>query len=378
MIIVKFGTSHDLGIYTVVISIITPISVFLGFQLRNQLAVDSSNSLEIKTVFSLRNTLNIIFIMVTTLIYIFTNITIILVFALFKIVDSYLEIIYGLLLRDSKNHRMGRLLSIKSLINLFVFAILYVFTNDLLLTMIVQLIVLVVILFIFIRMNSNLFDNANNSNNENSIRTILIKTTPLAISALLISLTPQIPRYFIGIFDSVEMVGIFSSLAYLIVVGTLFINSINSSFYNEYSKLIAEGKYNIFIKQLMKNAGIYLVLWLLMCTAIIIFNENLLVTIFNEEFSYFYTEFLIIALSSIFLFISTLFINFTLFTKKYLYQLYIYIIVNVFSIIISYILIDMYGITGAAFSLGATYLVQLIVSFLFFVMIFRGRKNNEK
>src|SRR5699024_2587931 len=105
LIIVKFGTPHDLGIYTVVISIITPISVFLGFQLRNQLAVDSSNSLEIKTVFSLRNTLNIIFIMVTILIYIFTNITLLLVFALFKIVDSYLEIIYGLLLRDSKNHR---------------------------------------------------------------------------------------------------------------------------------------------------------------------------------------------------------------------------------------------------------------------------------
>jgi len=86
LIIVKFGTPHDLGIYTVVISIITPISVFLGFQLRNQLAVDSSNSLEIKTVFSLRNTLNIIFIMVTILIYIFTNITLLLVFALFKIV----------------------------------------------------------------------------------------------------------------------------------------------------------------------------------------------------------------------------------------------------------------------------------------------------
>src|SRR5699024_10261966 len=118
LIIVKFGTSYDLGIYTVVISIITPLSVFLGFQLRNQLAVDSSNSIEIRTVLRLKNILNIILIIVSTFIYIFTNITIVLVFALFKIIDSYLEIIYGLLLRDSKNHTMGRLLSVKSLINL--------------------------------------------------------------------------------------------------------------------------------------------------------------------------------------------------------------------------------------------------------------------
>lgn len=375
LIIVKFGSSHDLGIYTLVISIVTPISVFLGFQLRNQLAVDSGKKLEIETVSRLRNILNAIFIIVTIIIYIFTRIDILLVFALFKIVDSYLEIIYGLLLRDSKNNRMGRLLSIKSLINLIIFGSFYIITRNLLITMTVQVIVLIVMVIVYKKTNSNLFNSTSTKKPKKDIGFILIKTTPLALSGLLISLTPQIPRYFLGALESVEMVGIFSSLAYLIVVGTLFINSINSSLYNEYSKLIENNKYDVFIKKIKKNAGIYFILWLIMCTAVIILNVDLLVLLFNEEFSYFYKEFLIIALSSIFLFISTLFINFTLFTKNYLYQLYIYLIVNLFSILISYILINNYGIMGASLSLGATYFVQLIVSFLFFIIILKGRKK---
>lgn len=375
--IIKFGTSYDLGVYTLVISIITPLSVFLGFQLRNQLAVDSENRLNTQIIFRARNILNGIMILFSFFLYLFLGAKILLIFALFKILDSYLEIIYGLLLRDSKNDLMGKLLSIKSIANLIVFSSIYILSQNLLLTMTIQVIVLLIIIIIYRNIAREMLTKVTSTRSESAIKLIL-NTLPLAISALLISITPQIPRYFLGAIESVEMVGVFSSLSYLIVVGTLFVNSINSSFYNEYSNLITSGKYSSFMKQLVKNILIYLGLWIILCLIVIIFKEDLLVVIFNEDFSSYFTEFIIIAFSSIFLFISTLFINFTLFTQQYRYQLYIYLIVNIFSVILSFTFIKNYGVTGASIALGVTYLVQLIVSFIFFVIIFRRRISNEE
>lgn len=370
--IIKFGTSYDLGIYTLVLSIITPLSVFLGFQLRNQLAVDSEKKLDIHVIFNARNILNSIMIIFTLILYLFINTKILLIFALFKILDSYLEILYGSLLRASKNDLMGRLLSFKSIANLLVFSSVYIWTQNLLWTMIIQVITLLIIVIIYKKITQKTLYTVKSSR-EQSAKKLILNTLPLAISALLISITPQIPRYFLGVIESVEMVGIFSSLSYLIVVGTLFVNSINSSFYNEYSNLIAFKKYSSFLKQLTKNIFIYFGLWIILCLIVIVFKEDLLVIIFNENFKLYYTEFLIIAISSIFLFISTLFINFTLFTKEYRYQVYIYLVVNIFSTIFSFILINIYGITGASLALGLTYLIQLIVSLLVFVIIFRRR-----
>src|SRR5699024_690753 len=147
---------------------------------------------------------------------------------------------------------------------------------------------------------------------------------PLAISALLIAITPQIPRYFLSVYSNIESVGIFSSITYLIVIGTLFVNSINSSFFKTFSRYLMDNNYSSVYKLLRRNALIFIIIWILMNIIMALFGEVLIPLIFSDIFLNYMFEIHIILFGSIFLFLSTLFINFTLYTKRYKLQLAIY------------------------------------------------------
>lgn len=77
----------------------------------------------------------------------------------------------------------------------------------------------------------------------NKIRPILRIAWPMGISAMVVSLLPNIPRYILNSYVSIESVGVFSAVAYLTIIGTTVVSAVAQLFLPRLVKLYhAQGR----------------------------------------------------------------------------------------------------------------------------------------
>jgi O-antigen/teichoic acid export membrane protein len=170
---------------------------------------------------------------------------------------------------------------------------------------------------------------------------------PLGVAAMLISLNSAIPRYFIEHYSGKQQLGIFSALAYFIVVGNLAMNALGQSILPRLAKLYKMESRRPFRQTLAGLFAFSGAVAAVSMGAALCFGRQLLL-IYGREYAAAYPVFLMImGAASIGYFISVL--NFSLNAiGAYTIQMPLFLVTTVLLIVLCRVFVPAYGIAGAA------------------------------
>ena len=364
----RMTNQENLGQYALALAIVTPIFAVGNLQLRPLyiLDVNSEQKYTYTHFYYLRLICSFIALACCLVLGLFFNVSILvlLLVGLLKFFESYSDIIYAYYNAHDQTQLISKSLFLKGTLSVLAVAVglyLFDFYTALILFLIVYLVV-----WLFI---DNLYIQKTQEIKKMSLDLGMMKSAiPMGISLGIVTLQSNIPRLFLDQYASIEAVGIFTVLSYFIIVGSIFINSICQ--YLSPRLTHAWNHNRAYFKKLLSMA--LLVAGGLGLIAIFLsyfMGEFVLNLVYGAEYVAYTDAFVLTMVAGFILYLATV-LGYTLtaigFIKQ---QVYLFSIVLIFSVLVSYLCIPEYGIVGGIYTLMVSYLVQCVLSLL--VVLFR-------
>lgn len=364
----RMTNQENLGQYALALAIVTPIFAVGNLQLRPLyiLDVNSEQKYTYTHFYYLRLICSFIALACCLVLGLFFNVSILvlLLVGLLKFFESYSDIIYAYYNAHDQTQLISKSLFLKGTLSVLAVAVglyLFDFYTALILFLIVYLVV-----WLFI---DNLYIQKTQEIKKMSLDLGIMKSAiPMGISLGIVTLQSNIPRLFLDQYTSIEAVGIFTVLSYFIIVGSIFINSICQ--YLSPRLTHAWNHNRAYFKKLLSMA--LLVAGGLGLIAIFLsyfMGEFVLKLVYGAEYIAYADAFVLTMVAGFILYLATV-LGYTLtaigFIKQ---QVYLFSIVLIFSVLVSYLCIPEYGIIGGIYTLMVSYLVQCVLSLL--VVLFR-------
>lgn len=364
----RMTNQENLGQYALALAIVTPIFAVGNLQLRPLyiLDVNSEQKYTYTHFYYLRLICSFIALACCLVLGLFFNVSILvlLLVGLLKFFESYSDIIYAYYNAHDQTKLISKSLFLKGTFSVLTVAValyLFDFYTALILFLFVYLVV-----WLFI---DNLYIQKTQEIKKMSLDLGIMKSAiPMGISLGIVTLQSNIPRLFLDQYASIEAVGIFTVLSYFIIVGSIFINSICQYL----SPRLTHAWNN-------NRAYFQKLLFMALCVAgglglIAIFlsyfmGAFVLNLVYGAKYVAYTDAFVLTMVAGFILYLATV-LGYTLtaigFIKQ---QVYLFSIVLIFSVLVSYLCIPEYGIVGGIYTLIVSYLVQCILSLL--VVLFR-------
>ena len=364
----RMTNQENLGQYALALAIVTPIFAVGNLQLRPLyiLDVNSEQKYTYTHFYYLRLICSFIALACCLVLGLFFNVSILvlLLVGLLKFFESYSDIIYAYYNAHDQTKLISKSLFLNGTLSVLAVAVglyLFDFYTALILFLIVYLVV-----WLFI---DNLYIQKTQEIKKMSLDLGIMKSAiPMGISLGIVTLQSNIPRLFLDQYASIEAVGIFTVLSYFIIVGSIFINSICQ--YLSPRLTHAWNHNRAYFKKLLSMA--LLVAGGLGLIAIFLsyfMGEFVLNLVYGAEYVAYTDAFVLTMVAGFILYLATV-LGYTLtaigFIKQ---QVYLFSIVLIFSVLVSYLCIPEYGIVGGIYTLMVSYLVQCVLSLL--VVFFR-------
>ena len=364
----RMTNQENLGQYALALAIVTPIFAVGNLQLRPLyiLDVNSEQKYTYTHFYYLRLICSFIALACCLVLGLFFNVSILvlLLVGLLKFFESYSDIIYAYYNAHDQTQLISKSLFLKGTLSVLAVAVglyLFDFYTALILFLFVYLVVWLCI--------DNLYIQKTQEIKKMSLDLGMMKSAiPMGISLGIVTLQSNIPRLFLDQYASIEAVGIFTVLSYFIIVGSIFINSICQ--YLSPRLTHAWNHNRAYFKKLLSMA--LLVAGGLGLIAIFLsyfMGEFVLNLVYGAEYVAYTDAFVLTMVAGFILYLATV-LGYTLtaigFIKQ---QVYLFSIVLIFSVLVSYLCIPEYGIIGGIYTLMVSYLVQCVLSLL--VVFFR-------
>ena len=364
----RMTNQENLGQYALALAIVTPIFAVGNLQLRPLyiLDVNSEQKYTYTHFYYLRLICSFIALACCLVLGLFFNVSILvlLLVGLLKFFESYSDIIYAYYNAHDQTQLISKSLFLKGTLSVLAVAVglyLFDFYTALILFLMVYLVVWLCI--------DNLYIQKTQEIKKMSLDLGMMKSAiPMGISLGIVTLQSNIPRLFLDQYASIEAVGIFTVLSYFIIVGSIFINSICQ--YLSPRLTHAWNHNRAYFKKLLSMA--LLVAGGLGLIAIFLsyfMGEFVLNLVYGAEYVAYTDAFVLTMVAGFILYLATV-LGYTLtaigFIKQ---QVYLFSIVLIFSVLVSYLCIPEYGIVGGIYTLMVSYLVQCVLSLL--VVLFR-------
>lgn len=379
-IIAKYGTSRDLGIYSIGLAVTAPIVLFFNFQLRTILATDSKNEYEFKQYYGgriIHLTISFLIILPVSFIYGENKETIIaiILMGLVKYFESLSDIFMGLFQKKGRIDLIGKSQLFRGIFTVVIFGLSFVLTRSVILSVCGLLITMIVRFISYDMKKAQEYADIIPSF-DSWLRLIRI-ALPLGIVSLINSLNTNIPRYLLDRLSSPSDLGIYSALSYVLVAANMLITPISLLA----APKLADAYNNNRVKQFVKLNIILILFSTLVFIPIILIliiqGENVLKILYSDEYATYNYEFIIINCSMLFSFYTTFF-NLSIVTARFFQiQPIINFIVTIISFLTSYFFINLYGgVLGASYSLLISRASQTMLSFFIMVYAIRKLKND--
>jgi len=351
IIITHLGTPSLVGQYSLSIAINTPLYTFLGLGIRTVYVTDRKNNFDFNNYFNIRLISSVLALLITVIISLFfgkeTGLIIISV-SICKFFEFICDIIYGFFQKLEKMQFIGISKTIKSSLSLFTMGFIFYLTRNLFLSTVSAALIWGISLFLYdipIMLKNNRFNLLINKR----ITLYIIKISlPLGIVLILDTLNSYLPSYFIeGILGS-DILGYYSSIAYLVLSGDIIINSLGESVLPKLSYYYKESK-NKFNDSILKLVTISVGLGLIALSLVTIWGRFLLNFLYNSEYARYYNIFIILMASSCVSYISRFLNKGINAAQKFKVQQILYLITLLINIVLYAVLIKEYGINGACY-----------------------------
>ncbi|MFJ8257597.1 oligosaccharide flippase family protein [Peribacillus asahii] len=352
----KIGSAEMVGLYTLGLAISGPIQIFLNLQLRSLQVTDLKDSYKFNDYLVVRTFTSMLSMLIIILIAIFggyNNYTkLVLIFVgLLKAVESISDLFYGLMQKHERVDYISFSKVLRGVVSLGIFSISLLYTNNLIIALLMMLLVWKIVLLIFdIRVGKKIV-SVNFNFNLNNFKRILITTLPLGFAHTLSSLNTNIPRYFLEGNFGADQLGYYASIAYFIVVGDTIISSLSLSVLPRITRYI-NGSDKLNLKKLLLKLEIFgFVVGIVAVIGAWLLGEYILEFVYSTEFAKYNNVFVIVMVAAAFNYMSAFLGECITGFRKFRIQLILSVSWVVITLFSSRFLIPLYGIKGAAISL---------------------------
>lgn len=355
---------YEIGLFSYFLAIAGPLVLFSRFSFSDLVPTQKKYNYGYSIFFKFRNLLNTLFlvsIVVLSLLFEFSKYETVcfILFGLFKYYETKEDFIYTENISESNIKFLAYSKIIKSILTTSLFA-LAIFTTESFIVAIISLVVSQILIY-YLYDKKFSFSNSKEGHMFSRVhfKHIFWLGLGLSVVGLLSSLNANIPRYFLEYYFSVEMLGIYATIMYFATISLNIVITINQSLIAELSRA-ATKSIRKFYKFFFKILAFYLIVIIIGNLTLFFYGNQILVFVYGNIFGGFQQELILLGI-----FISLIVIEKTLEMALNIFNLYnIQVIFQVISIvltvILSFILIVPYGISGAFISVILTGLFVVI------------------
>ncbi len=370
IIIIKIGTPIEVGKYNYALALCAPIFILSSLKIRsiqitnNKFRYNDYNNLSFITNF----TMLFVLVFIVSIFYDKENLYTIFFVAFIKVIDNLREVVYGRFHRDENLEFISKSTVYNNAACLLLFGILYILTHSLNISLFGMLLGnLLAYIFYDVR---NLLKNypikLKFTFKKELFTKLFLMALPLSFSSSIGSFNISMPRFFLMHFNGEYFLGIFSAIAYILVIANLFASSISQVFLPRLSKLYREEKFvelNVYARRLIK---IGFMIGFIFVFFSIVFGKELLLIVFGTEYSSYSAVLIILSIGLMFL-LSGVFVG-TVLTSLGNYSVHykISIVTLLSSTILSILLIPRYSIYGAGLTVTLSQFVTMIGYYYYF------------
>ncbi len=322
----KLGSTEMVGQFTLGLAITAPIVLFTNMQLRNVIATDFRSEYLFRDYCGLRMSSALVAYTVIVLVVIFSGYSrevsaVILAVGFAKIIECLSDVCFGLMQKYEQLHLIAISVIMKGSLSLLLLALtVYVTGSAFWGTVSLATGWLLVLLLFDVPASKKVLKSFNGiSSHEEGfsssalkmdatkMRTLILLALPLGFVEMLASFNINTPRYFVEMMVGINDLGVFSAMAYVIVVGGTAVYAIGQSTTPRLAKYYAENNLLEFKKILFKMLGVSLALGL--CGIFISFfaGELLLSLIYTQEYANHNDVFVVLMVAATFNYLATVF-----------------------------------------------------------------------
>jgi O-antigen/teichoic acid export membrane protein len=173
---------------------------------------------------------------------------------------------------------------------------------------------------------------------------------PLGLAMLMISLAPQIPRFFLSRYTDLATLGIFGSIAYIMTAANMMLTSLGMTLSPRMARSYAKGNKKDFVK-LLKFSYLLFTGVGIVCLAVVYFwGETILVILYSRDYIVYKNIFVLLTLASVISFFTSI-SGYALTAARYFkVQPYISLGNCIVVLLLSWLFIPYHGIMGAAWA----------------------------
>ena len=367
ILIVRFTNPEMVGYYTFAIALTSPVMLFANMRLRLRYVVE--DDLYFKDLKKLRLILDVlctVIIILITVIFLRDYLLITLLISISKVLDLRSDLLYGIL-QKSEDFKVISLMMIgKNSLIITLFGISIVLTKNLYISIVCQIIAQIVWLLLIENQAQKRINESNYIKSDKKIIfSIFVAGLPLGIVQLLNSYNILIPRYVIEKYLSLEAVGIFASISYLLTIIGIFMNALSQNFIVSVKRDVANNNFEKVKKFVNQNSLLAaLVLGGVSILSTYFFGEFFINLVYGEAYARHSFILVIISISIIFNFLTWMYDTALMALKIYNFQLIVSITTLIVSIIVSFISIINFGLLGAAWAIVIITFVQALIRYI--------------
>ncbi|MHA6604785.1 MATE family efflux transporter [Photobacterium damselae] len=294
-----------LGEYTYILSVITPMTICFGLNLRSYVTVNNLNKNEREKIYNLIFLSSCSFFVCSSLYFIFSSIRLsglflfIAVFLL-KFSDLLFETFSGFRQRDNNYKQIGLSKGIRALVVIVLFMIITYLYNTYYAILAISFLSIIYVIFIdvypLLNMTVLKFDFL-------FYKKTIKHLFPLTLGTIIDSFQLNVQRYFLrGI--GFSSIGVYSALIYFMIAGGILLNAISSVLIKRLSDLSDNNNQKEFINLILKFSAISFVLGIIGIIVSFFYGHVLLTIIYGTEFSQYTRELNVVMISALFWFLS--------------------------------------------------------------------------
>lgn len=387
VLLAKIGNPEIVGQFTLGLAVTAPIFMLTNLQLRAIQATDATQRFRFNDYLGLRllgtGIALLIILGITLLGYRQETGLIILLIALAKALESFSDVVYGLLQQHEQMDRVAISLMLRGVFSLVSLGVGLYLTHHLLGATMGLVIAWSIVLFGYDLWSAYLLLNPGLPRVIASDRSLpafhwmtslqprwhwktlyrlLAPALPMGLVMMLVSLNGNIPRYIIEQNLGTRELGIFAAIAYLIMVGGTLVGALGQAATPRLAKYYAGGKCRAFVVLLLQLVGIGFVLGISAVIVALVAGGQVLTLLYQPEYAQYTTLFVWLMVAGGISYIAS-FLGHGMTAAQYFYiQLPLFIGVTAVSTLTCFWLIPALGLTGAALALILASIVQVVIS----------------
>ena len=367
VIINRINGGKEAGIFTFAFSLIT-LFYFIGiyFNRAYQISTDKYNNKE----FLINRFISCVLMLVVCIIfcvikdYSFYKVMIIMLICIFRLLEAFADIFYGMEHKDGLLYKAGQSMFYKSILSLIGFLICDLLTHNIMLSITIVIIINIIgIIFYDIKNAKKYIEREYKWKNVLAIYKIAL---PIFIFSFLNVYLVNASKYSLDNYSTAEIQNIFGIILMPGTIISLFSSYIINPYITQLKDDYKNKKIKSFNKLILKISAFIFIFGLFCILGIYLLGVPILKLLYGINLSNYKLELVMIIIGAIFLTLTAVIsAGLTILEKNYI-QMYIYIIDAIISLFLTRVLVANYKIFGASLE----YMLIMIIHYAIFIFFY--------